>query len=251
MNPATIHSFPDLETCSRACAEEILAICRRENARKGFSTLVLAGGSTPRRLYELLATPPLEDLMPWEGLHLFWGDERVVAPEHEWSNFRMAGVTLLAKNPLPAPHLHPIRGFGQTPDQAAESYEKELRDFFHRHPVSGEGDGFSPHFPLFDCILLGMGEDGHTASLFPGKAALEEKKRWVVAELVPGQPPFVPRLSLSLPVLNNGRNVLFLAAGAKKKRLLQQFHATRPLVLPYPAARVRPTSGLLQWFVAG
>jgi 6-phosphogluconolactonase len=190
----------------------------------------LSGGSTPRLLYERLALPPYRDRLPWPRLHWFWGDERFVAPDDPRSNYRMARLALFDHVPAPPANLHPIPTAGSIEDAAA-AYERSLRDF-----AASRGGA-----PLFDASLLGLGPDGHTASLFPGTAALEEGKRWVRA--VPdglGE----PRITLTFPALARSAEIAFLVDGAGKRDILARVRGGADL----PAARVR-AAGRTRWFV--
>jgi 6-phosphogluconolactonase len=200
--------------------------------RHGRFTWALAGGSTPRRLYSLLAQPPFLSCVAWSRVEFFWGDERCVPPDHPVSNFRMARETLLdVIQPDPA-HVHRMHG-EETPSTAVTDYEAELHRSFGLHA------GSPP--PRFDLILLGMGADGHTASLFPHSAALREMQRWVTFDAVAG------RLTLTRPVLNAGAHVLFLVSGASKAARLK--HVLRGPDEGLPAQRVRPAPGRLEWLV--
>ena len=195
--------------------------------------LVLSGGSTPKRLYQLLAAPPWRDRLPWARIHLFWGDERFVPPDHPDSNFGMARRALLDQVPLPPGNLHPMRTDG-TPAQAAAAYEQELKAFYGAAALD-------PARPLFDVTLLGLGPDGHTASLFPGNPALEERRAWCVA-VIGARPE--PRLTLTLPALESSRAVAFLVEGAGKRDILGRVRGGEDL----PAQRVRP-AGELWWLI--
>ncbi|MGD9338197.1 MAG: 6-phosphogluconolactonase, partial [Syntrophobacterales bacterium] len=177
--------------------------------------------------------------------HIFWGDERCVSPDHPDSNFAMAFETLISKAPLPSENVHRVTTEGDLPKAAAREYEKSLREFFQdtahaRVPLA---------FPSFDLILLGLGKDGHTASLFPGEPVLEEKIRWVVAVAGTSASPAVPRVTLTFPVINQARCVLFLASGSDKRDVFQKILGSpESAAQHYPAARVRP-SGSLLWFI--
>jgi 6-phosphogluconolactonase len=218
-----IRNFPNLDTLTDAAAEAVADSLRAAVAARGEFVLALAGGSTPRPLYERLAAAPYRHL-PWDRVHFFWGDERCVPPDHLDSNYRLAAEALLAHLDLRPEQIHRLPGELAPPAGAAQA-EAELRAFFaDREPRDGS--------PVFDLILLGAGPDGHTASLFPGRPALEETQRWVVAEDHPGRPPLVPRLTLTLPVLNAARAVLFLVAGVEKRPVVE--HPER-----YPAGRVQ------------
>jgi 6-phosphogluconolactonase len=190
----------------------------------------LSGGSTPRLLYQRLALPPYRDRLPWPLLHWFWGDERFVPPDDPRSNCRMARLALFDHVPAPPANLHPIPSTGSIEDAAA-AYEKTLRDF-----AASRGGA-----PLFDASLLGLGPDGHTASLFPGAAALDERARWVRA--VPegiGE----PRITLTFPALARSAEIAFLVDGVQKRDILTRIRGGADL----PAARIR-AMGRTRWFV--
>jgi 6-phosphogluconolactonase len=199
--------------------------------------VALSGGSTPKALYSLLATPGFADRIPWPKVHLFWGDERCVPPDHAESNYRMVRESLLSKINFPPENVHRMAG-EKEPKLAAAEYDNELKTFFQL----SEGEP-----PRFDLILLGLGEDGHTASLFPGSEALKETKLLVTANFV-GQLN-TARLTLTLPVLNNAGNVCFLVAGASKAAIVKEVLGTDSATGKLPAQRVRPVRGALTWFI--
>jgi 6-phosphogluconolactonase len=224
----------DIVELSRQSAERFSRLALQSVEAAGRMTVALSGGSTPKHLYLLLASPDYQNRIPWGNVHVFWGDERCVPPDHPESNFRMAQEALLSRIQIPAENIHRMRGEGE-PQAAAAEYEKELQKFFGFNPVG---------LPRFDLILLGIGEDGHTASLFPGSEALNETKHLVVAPFVATLNSY--RLSLSLPVLINAANVWFLVAGASKVDAVKQaFSDSSDL----PAARVQPVNGKLIWFI--
>lgn len=221
---------------ARAAADEVAAAASRAVAERGRFAVALAGGSTPRRLYELLADrrEPWRARIPWDRTHVFFGDERHVPPDHPDSNYRMASEALLAH--VPVASVHRMRGEDPAED-AARSYEAELARFF------GADLGGPP--PSLDLVLLGLGHDGHTASLFPGSVALRERQRWVVAPFV--DPLAARRITLTLPVLDRAREALFLVSGPDKADAMARVFAARPAGDPPPAARVRPRAGALVW----
>ena len=238
-----IRCFPKLSDLSRAAAEFITELAEARIRERNLFTLVLSGGSTPRLLYEKLASQPISTRIDWQSTHLFWGDERFLPPDHPDSNFALAFRSLISKVDLPPTNINRILTESRSAHAAAEAYEKTLGRFF-RPPAGSEEDQF---FPSFDLVLLGLGQDGHTASLFPGDAALEEACRWVVAVDGTSASPPVPRITLTFPVFNKARCVIFLAAGSNKKEVFQEI-INNPETAPYPAARVRP-SGRLLWFI--
>jgi len=233
--------YDDLDGLSRAVAEELTARAGEQAAAGRSFGLVLAGGSTPRTLYRLLATE-LRERMPWNRVHLFWGDERFVPADHPDSNRRMARETLISHVPIPPENVHPIPAPGAggpfSPQEAAVRYEEELR---HLMGPAGRRN------PGFDAVLLGVGEDGHTASLFPGDPALDETERWVVAIPDPPAGHEHPRVTLTLPALARAEQILFLAAGERKRAAIRSIAIRRDAGDP-PAARVR-CQGTIAWYV--
>ena len=206
-------------------------------ATPGRFAIALSGGSTPKRLFQVLAATPLRDQVPWDRFHAFWGDDRFVPWSDPNSNYGMANEALLSHVPIPPANIHGIKYEGSL-DEAAQAYERELKSFYG-------SDTLDPKRPLFDVVLLGMGPDGHTASLFPGKPALEEHERWVVGVPVPGLNPQVPRVTLTFKALGSSRSTAFVAAGADKTAMMNRVLAgDRGL----PSARVAPQNELV-WFV--
>ncbi|MBI3804932.1 MAG: 6-phosphogluconolactonase [Nitrospirae bacterium] len=228
----------DREDLGRQAAEAFVkAADEAVSLRRRFS-VSLAGGSTPRTLYRKLAGRPFAERIPWRAVHLFWGDERAVPPDHPESNYRMADETLISKVPIPPENVHRIPGEWSDADAAAEAYEEALRSFFQ--PPTGK-------WPSFDLVLLGIGPDGHTASLFPGSPALEEKARWVVAPYV--EKLNARRFTLTLPVFNHARQVHFLAAGKEKAPIIKEVVSKDALSQEIPARLIRPRGGKRLFFL--
>lgn len=225
----------DPEALSRAAAEAFVILAEKSVRRSGTFSVALAGGSTPRGLYGALASPGFREQVPWLQTHLFWGDERCVSPNHEASNYKMVHDSLLVHVDIPVENIHAMH-VDVDPRQGAALYEAELRAFFA---------GMT--FPVFDLVLLGLGRDGHTASLFPGSPALVEKARWVVTShsLETG----TDRITLTLPVLNHAAAVFFLVAGKSKAEILGHVFSEENQCRELPAGRVRPDQGLVTWFV--
>jgi 6-phosphogluconolactonase len=220
-----------------AAAEVVVGAATDAVAQRGRFTIALSGGSTPKSLFNLLATNA-RTVLPWERMFFFWGDERHVPPTDPDSNYRMAEETMLSKVPVPPGNV--FRMAAENPDAAAvaEDYEKTLRKFFALEPGQ---------VPVFDLILLGMGPDGHTASLFPGTAGLQEKSRLVIANWV--EKMKTSRLTFTLPVLNATRCVTFLVSGTDKAAVLRTVLEGDVPAEQYPAKLVRPTDGKLIWLV--
>jgi len=220
-----------------AAAEEVVRAANDAVAQRGRFTIALSGGSTPRNLFNLLATNARMAL-PWDSMFFFWGDERHVPPTDPDSNYRMADEALLSKVPVPAGNVFRIAAENPDAAAAAQAYEETLRMFFQLDPGQ---------VPVFDLILLGMGPDGHTASLFPGTAGLREKSRLVIANWV--EKFKTNRITLTLPALNAARCVTFLVSGTDKAPAL---HAVLEGDAPgeqYPSKLVRPTDGKLIWLI--
>ncbi len=224
------------EDLGRQAAVLVSRLIREAIERRGRATLALAGGATPQALYHALTRPPFVDAIPWNHLHLFWGDDRCVPPDRPESNYRMAEETLIARAPIPAENVHRMQG-ELPPEEAAAAYEAGLRRFFHA-PSGG--------WPRFDLILLGIGADGHTASLFPGSSALEETERWVAAPYV--EQLQAHRLTLTLPVFNHAAHVAFLVAGKEKAAILKRVLAEEDADPLLPARLVRPVRGKIYFF---
>jgi 6-phosphogluconolactonase len=205
LSAAEIRVFEGVAELIRATAEEIAQAADRSVAERGRFTWALSGGSTPRDLYRLLASDFYRSRLPWRSVHVFWGDERHVPPDHPESNFRMAREAMLDVAPLPPENIHRIHAEEPDAGHAAAEYELVLRAFFALPPG---------HWPRFDLVLLGLGKDGHTASLFPGSEAVRERQRLVVAPWVASQQAF--RITLTPPVLNHARCALFLVSGEEK-----------------------------------
>ena len=233
---ADLQVFPDVATLSRAAADDIVRTGLDAVQQRGRFSLALAGGSTPRGVYTLLAAEHASTF-PWAQTHLFFGDERAVPPEDPNSNFRMVRESLLDKLPSALPHVHRIEAEFD-PAEAAARYEAGLKSHFQLPPNG---------WPRFDLILLGMGADGHTASLFPATDALRETQRLAVANPVPQLQ--TSRITLTFPVLNHAAEVLFLTAGKDKASMLRQVLWGDPNGLRYPSQDVQPISGRLVWMV--
>lgn len=235
---AEINTFSTAEELAYSAAHWFVTLAQQVLAEQGTFRVALAGGSTPRALYTLLATEQFAAHIDWQHVSIFWGDERCVASDHAESNYRMAYETLLAHVPIPTDNIHRMQGELE-PDQAAERYETVLRSHIAPQPNTSQVG--------LDLILLGMGDDGHTASLFPGTTALQEQQRWVVPNFV--EKLGVWRITLTPVFINNATNILFFVAGANKaERLRQVLHAPyQPDVLP--SQIIKPRHGHLVWMV--
>lgn len=235
----TIEIYPDTETLADAAARRFMENAERAMALRNRFWVALSGGSTPKRLYRRLAEPPFSKGVDWQRVHFFWGDERNVPDDHAESNFRMAAETLLSRVPVPSRNIHPIRA-GQDPRAAANDYEAVLKSAFGEPAMR------------FDLVLLGMGTDGHTASLFPGSnvvkaAAADSASRWVVASYIEKLAAW--RITLAPDVINRAVQAIFLVTGTDKAAAVNQV-----LEGPYqperlPAQLIRPVNGRLIWMM--
>jgi 6-phosphogluconolactonase len=239
------HYSSNNEESSQQAAQVIVEGCRRSIEEKNLFTLVLSGGRTPARLYELLSSPPLAGKIPWGMVHIFWSDERYLPPTHEESNFFLAQDFLLRKIEIPRGNIHRIPTDGGSPAEDAARYQDEIMRFFAQEAKTAPAV-----IPRFDLILLGLGTDGHTASLFPGSPLLTEGKLLVAAVSEPAGIPPVPRITFTFPLLNQGKRVVFLAGGREKLSLIEKIQEGLQTGKPfYPAAMVVP-EGRLDWFIS-
>ena len=214
----------------------------------GKFTVALSGGSTPKAMFSVLAAAPFVDTVPWSSIYFFWGDERCVAPDHPDSNYRMTSEALLSKVPVPPQNVFRIPAELPDPNQAAEEYTATLTRFFLAGPGANR-TGTAPlsNIPRFDLMFLGMGPDGHTASLFPHTAALQAGEQIAVANYV--EKFSAHRITLTAATINNARNVTFLAAGADKAEPLKSVLEGSYQPDVYPSQLIRPRNGTLLWLV--
>lgn len=227
--------FEDKAQLSTAAATLFAKLAREAVQQRGRFTVALTGGSSPDLLYTLLTQSPYAEQVPWDKTYIFWGDERWVPLTDERSNARMAQETLLGKVPVPAEQIFPMWAEDTSPEDFAARYEETLRQHF------GNGE------PRFDSILLGMGDDGHTASLFPNTAVLQERAHWVRAYYL--EPQAMHRVTLTAPLINQARVVCFLAFGDKKAPALHQVLEGDRNPEKYPAQLIQAESGEVLWFV--
>lgn len=225
--------YPTAAALFQAAAQDFVQQATSAIQARGRFTVALSGGSTPKGLFGVLSTKD-HDLLPWDKMFFFWGDERHVPPDDPDSNYRMARETLLSKVPVPEKNIFRVQAEDPDANQAAEKYEATLKQFFHSAPGQ---------FPQFDLVLLGMGPDGHTASLFPRTKGLEEKRRWVIANWVEKFSTY--RITFTTPVLNAARVVEFLVAGADKAPALREVLEGNASPEEYPSKVVQPESGKL------
>ena len=236
-----VRRFADAEAVSRAAADEVQRLASAAVAARGRFTIALSGGSTPKRLYQLLAGEPWRAAIDWERVEVFFGDERAVPPDDPESNYRMAREAMLAPLGLAPSRVHRMEAERPNLDAAALAYEATLARVFGL----ALGAGAPP--PRLDLVLLGLGPDGHTASLFPHTAALREAQRWCVPNWVPQQNAH--RMTLTYPVLDQAREIVFLVAGAGKSAPLAEVLEGPQDFGRLPSQRVRPAAGRLRFLV--
>jgi 6-phosphogluconolactonase len=231
---AEVVVVPGAEALAREAAEHFVALAREAVAARGRFSVALAGGSTPAGAYRLLAEAPYRTRVPWDSVHLFWGDERLVPPDDPASNYGLAQQAFIGLVPIPAENVHRVRG-ELTPEAAARAYELELVDYF------------CGPLPRLDLVILGLGSDGHTASLFPGDPLLEETRETVAVARANYQGRPAWRVTLTLPAINAARHVLFLASGAEKAGIVATVLDNAGGSLP--AQRVCPVAGQITWLL--
>jgi 6-phosphogluconolactonase len=224
----------DLASLVEAAASQVLACAAGAKDRVA---ICLTGGSTPKPVYQRLTTEPYRSAISWERIHWFWGDDRFVPHNDERSNARMARAAFLDHLPIPPVNVHALPTGVSSPQEAARLYQQELEQFYGREHLD-------PNRPLFDLVLAGLGVDGHTASLFPGDAALSETQRWVVAVEKAGLPPFVPRVTLTFPALASTRKLIFLVSGPDKLDVVDRVLSGHDL----PAAHAQ-SHGAIVWML--
>lgn len=228
--------YPNIDILSHEAAQYIVRIATESITTHGRFTIALSGGTTPRKLYGLLGSEPYRGQIDWTLVHIFWSDERCVPPDSEESNYHLAHEVLLSKISIPAVQVHRMPADMPDRNAASQEYENEMRQVFGT-------DGI----PNFDLIQLGMGPEGHTASLFPHQAALHEQQRLVVPVSVPKPPP--DRLTFTPPLLNAARNVLFLVTGSDKADALHAVLEGPYNPDEYPAQIVHPPNGEVTWML--
>jgi 6-phosphogluconolactonase len=226
--------FDTPEQLTRAAVERFIEYAWEAIENHGVFTVALSGGNTPRRVYQLLGTE-FKDCIDWPKVHLFFGDERCVPADQPDSNYGMVYRTLISRIAVPAKNVHRIVGEGDA-DENAQAYERELKSFF-----------YSLSWPRFDLVLLGMGEDGHTASLFPGSETIREKSKWVVRTRLERLGQY--RITLTIPVFNNAAHALFLVTGKEKAKRLAKVLRPASNNEDTPAQKIQPSDGSLEWLV--
>ncbi|RMG39911.1 MAG: 6-phosphogluconolactonase [Methanobacteriota archaeon] len=226
--------FPSGEPFVTGAASLLISFIREKLQQQEICTVVLAGGNTPRSIYQYFTELPAEGQPDWKRIHFFWGDERTVPPTHPESNYRMVAESLLNHLSIPESNIHRMKG-ELPPAQAAEDYRKQLHQFFQGR------------MPAFDLVILGLGADGHTASLFPGTTAVKEKEKWVTEVYVEQLNTW--RITLTFPVINHAQQIVFLVAGTAKAAILEKLMNLVEASPTLPASLVKPETGEVMWLL--
>jgi 6-phosphogluconolactonase len=230
-----VQIFPDLMAISQKAAEMFVLLARASISEKGRFAVAISGGSTPKRFYSLLGSAAYRDQIDWPSVHFFWADERCVPKEDEENNFKLASETFLSRVPVPDRNIHRIKG-EKGPEVGTKDYGGRIRSFFGTLGL-----------PVFDLILLGMGEDGHTASLFPGSKVLQERGRPAVPVYL--EKPGVDRITVTLPVLNRASQIIFLVSGSSKAGAVRRVLEEEEMGEQLPASLIRPLHGSVTWLI--
>lgn len=248
VSESQVRVYPDQEELALKAARHFARLADQYVVGCGKFTVALSGGSTPRTMLSLLAAAPFHETVPWASVYFFWGDERCVPPHHQDSNYRMAYEALLSKVPVPRENIFRIPAELPDAERAAEQYGATLKEFFVAGP-GGAKTGTAPlaNLPRFDLVFLGMGPDGHTASLFPQTTALEAGEQVIVANYV--EKLNAHRITLTAATINNARNVTFLVAGDDKAEALKNVLEGSYQPEVYPSQLIRPRNGTLLWMV--
>jgi 6-phosphogluconolactonase len=225
--------FDNASEVARAAADRLIEIALAAIGERGRFAVALAGGSTPKRAYELLASDDFKDRLDWSKVHIFFGDERCVPPDDAESNYRMVNEAMLSRIAIPPENIHRMQGMGDAVANA-RLYEDELRTYFN-----------DAEWPAFDLVLLGMGDDGHTASLFPGSPALKQQEAWVAANWVEKFKAY--RITLTAPAINHAAHVIFLVTGESKAERLAEVLTGERAPERLPSQSIEPVGGTLEW----
>ena len=251
MNKLEIYDNP--KELAWAAAMRFASLAEQAIRERGRFVVVLSGGSTPKAMFSILAEKPFADALPWQAIYFFWGDERCVPPDHADSNYRMANETLLGKMAVPRENIFRIQAEDEDHDRAAASYSQTVRQFFNPVAIAPGTDpnatahGTDSELPRFDLVFLGMGPDGHTASLFPGTTALQIEDRIAVANYVEKFQTY--RITLTAAAINNAGNVIFLVAGEDKAATLKEVLEGDRQPEKYPSQLIHPVNGELLWML--
>lgn len=240
-----IKEYNNLNNMSLEAANHILNLMQKEINTKGFFTVALSGGNSPRLIYDNLAKISSEKNLSFKNILVFWGDDRYIPYTHRESNYKMAYDTLLSKINIPQNNIFRIPVEISPPENAALVYEKIMKKTF----FSLNRYDFEKNLPVFDLVILGIGIDGHTASLFPGHRALNEKERWVVHVKAHARVTLRDRITITLPVINNAKNIMFIISGEGKGKIIKEIFGKSKRSKVYPASLIKPEDGQSVWFI--
>ena len=232
-----IHVLPDQQALNAEVAQALYSLSISAIADRGSFHVALSGGSTPKSLFQLLASPEWRERFDWQNIHIYFGDERCVPADHPDSNYRMAREAMLEQLSIPADNVHPVVIDTQNFSASAHAYEQVLHSTL---PKTEDG------MPQFDVMLQGIGDDGHTASLFPDTDILQERDKWVAAVHVDKLEAW--RISVTFPVIDHARCIMMLAAGAGKAKIMRELLGQQPAAIPYPVQMIQP-HGELHWYL--
>jgi 6-phosphogluconolactonase len=240
-----IKEFDEHTKMSRKAAEYILALAETCVKERGYFTVALSGGNSPVQIYDRLGDPPLRNKMPWKKTLIFWGDDRYLPPGDRESNYHIAYEALISKVPIPQENVMRIPTEVKPIEVAASLYETIIRKTFVRLKDIDR----QKKLPVFDLVILGVGKDGHTASLFPGHRAVNEKEKWVTFVKAHARMTLRERITITLPVINAARNVMFIIAGEGKGDMIRSIIEQKKAGKVYPATMVKPDDGQTVWFI--
>jgi len=240
-----IKEYENLEKLSKNAADFIIGLINNTLKSQNFFTIALSGGNSPRLIYSLLAQKGFSSKVNWQKVFIFWGDDRYVPHTHFESNYRMAYETLLSKINIPQENIFRIPTEVATPEDAAILYEKIMKKLF----IKFGAIDVKKALPVFDLIILGVGRDGHTASIFPGHKAVNEQKRWVTHIKAHQRVTLHDRITITLPVINAAKNVMFIISGEGKGKIIKDILEQKKQGTVYPAAKIKPEDGQTVWFI--
>ncbi|MCX8093201.1 MAG: 6-phosphogluconolactonase [Candidatus Goldbacteria bacterium] len=240
-----IKEYNDLETLSISAANFIAEIAEKTINTQGFFTIALSGGNSPRLIYSMLAEKELKSKIDWNKVLIFWGDDRYLPHTNPESNYKMAYDTLISKIDIPQENIFRIPTEVSPPEEAALLYENIMKKAF----IKLGAIDINKKLPIFDLIILGVGRDGHTASLFPGHKAVNEKERWVTHVKAHARITLHDRITITLPVINNAKNVMFIISGEGKGKIIRDIVEEKRSGKVYPASMIKPQDGQSVWFI--
>lgn len=237
--------FDNIKDLNEKAAEYIINIATKSIYEKGFFTVALSGGNSPREIYSNLTQKKFSEKINWEKVLFFWGDERFISHTNNLSNYKMAYDVLLSKIKIPMENIFRIPTETSSAEESAFLYEKIIKKIFYKLGMID----INKRLPIFDLIILGVGRDGHTASLFPGHRAVNEKEKWVVCVKAHVRVTLHDRITITLPVINSAKNVMFIISGEGKGKIIKTIFEEKKDSKVYPASLVKPDDGQTVWFI--